>query len=112
MPLSSTVHSVSQSFSHTVHDLMVGLMSCSLHVEGHGIMLMNHEKGRHTSLCERFNSQLVVIHTVHPPKAAPSISTDTECFIKTTYSAMAWKPVDTDYLLTARLHLVTVCVPP
>lgn len=59
---------VFQSFSHTVHDLMAGLMSCSLHVEGHRIVLMNHEKGKHTSLCELFNNQLAVIHTVHLPK--------------------------------------------
>lgn len=59
---------VFQSFSHSVHDLMAGLMSCSLHVEGHRIVLMNHEKGSHTSPCEVFNNQLAVIHKVHPPK--------------------------------------------
>lgn len=59
---------VFQSFSHTMHDLMAGLMSCSLHVEGHCIVLMNHEKGKHTSLCELLNNQPSLIHTVHLPK--------------------------------------------
>lgn len=59
---------VFQSFSHSVHDLMAGLMSCSLHVEGHRIVLMNHEKGSHTTPCEVFNNQFDVIHQVHPPK--------------------------------------------
>lgn len=33
---------------------MAGLMNGGLHVEGHLIVLMNREKGKHTSLCEQF----------------------------------------------------------
>lgn len=101
---------VFQSFSHTVHDLMSGLMSCSLHVEGHCIVLMNHEKGKHTSLCEQLNNPLSVIYCTQTiyQRSALSISTDTECFIKTTYFLKVLKPVNTDSLLTTLLHLLSL----
>lgn len=86
---------------------MVGLMRCSLHVEGHLILLMNHEKGKHTLLCGVFNNQLVVIRTVHLPKVC-SICKHRNCFINTSYSLMAQKPVYADSPPAAGLRLVAL----
>lgn len=64
-------------------------MSCGAHARTRArrkdiaSRLMEREKGRDASQSEQFNDQLVA----RPASAAPPVSTDTGCFIKTTHSA-------------------------
>lgn len=69
-------------------------MSCGAHVEG--ILRCANKAGKRAGTHHSVNSLMISSLPVRPTSAAPSVSTVTGCFIKTTYSATAWKPAGGD----------------